>query len=119
MRPKVFNVRIATQYLIIFIIFSFFSGVFLYVMWNMTLAEQDALIIMEISVNNPTKFERTKEIREKIARLKRKEIKITLYAYYEKGRKAKFSTSNELIKSVDKYVLLSKEDFTFSQLTKK
>ena len=50
--------------------------------------------------------------------LKRKGIKTILYVYYEKGRKAKFSTSNELIKSVDKYVLLSKENFTSSQLDK-
>ncbi|MBI2507421.1 NYN domain-containing protein [Candidatus Woesearchaeota archaeon] len=51
--------------------------------------------------------------------LRRKGIKTVLYAYYEKGRKAKFSTSNELIKSVDKYVLLSKEEFTSSNLDKK
>ncbi|MBI2105811.1 NYN domain-containing protein [Candidatus Woesearchaeota archaeon] len=50
--------------------------------------------------------------------LKRKGIKTTLYTYYERGRKAKFSTSNELIKSVDKYVLLLKENFTSFQLTK-
>ncbi|MBU2639358.1 MAG: NYN domain-containing protein [Nanoarchaeota archaeon] len=48
--------------------------------------------------------------------LKKKGIKTTLYTYYERGRKAKFSTSNELIKSVDKYVLLTKEDFTLCQL---
>jgi len=44
--------------------------------------------------------------------LRKKNIKTILYTYYEKGRKAEFSTSNELIKVVNKYVLLTKEDFT-------
>ena len=43
--------------------------------------------------------------------LGKKGIKTILYTYYEKKRRSKFSTSNELIKSVHKYVLLSKEDF--------
>lgn len=43
--------------------------------------------------------------------LKKLNIKIILYIYYEKGRKSIFSTSNELIKAVSKYVLLRKEDF--------
>jgi len=47
-----------------------------------------------------------------IENLKKRNIKIILYTYYEKGRKSTFSTSNELIKSVHKYVLLNKEDFT-------
>lgn len=51
--------------------------------------------------------------------LKRREIKTILYTYYEKGRKAIFSTSNELIKSVNKYVLLAKEDFDNCPLKKK
>lgn len=38
-------------------------------------------------------------------------IKTVLYTYYEKRRKSKFSTSNDLIKSVHKYILLTKEDF--------
>jgi|TARA_Y100000310_G_C20548708_1_gene746930 uncharacterized LabA/DUF88 family protein len=53
-----------------------------------------------------------------IDNLKKRNIKIILYTYYEKGRKAKFSTSNELIKSVDKYVLLSKKDFENAPLEK-
>tara|TARA_Y100000310_G_scaffold99186_1_gene96960 strand:- start:1712 stop:2308 length:597 start_codon:yes stop_codon:yes gene_type:complete len=47
-----------------------------------------------------------------IDNLNRRGVKTILYTYYEKGRKATFSTSNELIKSVHKYVLLKKEDFT-------
>src|SRR3989344_9008172 len=43
-------------------------------------------------------------------------IKTILYTYYERGRKAIFSTSNELIKAVHKYVLLTKSDFINSQL---
>ncbi len=45
-------------------------------------------------------------------------VKTILYTYYEKGRKANFSTSNELIKSVHKYVLLKNEDFTKSLINK-
>ena len=51
--------------------------------------------------------------------LKNKNIKTILYTYYEKGRKAEFSTSNQLIKSVDKYVLLTKEDFISCFLNRK
>lgn len=46
-----------------------------------------------------------------IKTLNKLNIKTILYTYYEKGRTAKFSTSNELIKSVHKYILLSKKDF--------
>ena len=51
-----------------------------------------------------------------IERLRKLNIKIILYTYYEKGRKAKFSTSNELIKLVHKYVLLTKDDFENAKL---
>ena len=47
-----------------------------------------------------------------INKLKEKGISTILHTYYEKGRKAIFSTSNELIKSVHKYILLTKENFT-------
>ncbi len=50
--------------------------------------------------------------------LKKRGVKTILYTYYEKGRKATFSTSNELIKSVHKYVLLEKEDFTICPIKK-
>ncbi len=45
-------------------------------------------------------------------------IKTILYTYYEKRRTAKFSTSNNLIKSVHKYVLLTKKDFEDAKLIK-
>ena len=38
-------------------------------------------------------------------------IKVILYTYFDKNRKSLFSTSNELIKSVYKYVMLEKENF--------
>lgn len=44
--------------------------------------------------------------------LRKRGIKIILYTYYERGRKANFSTSNELIKSCSKYIKLTEEDFT-------
>lgn len=46
------------------------------------------------------------------------DIKTILYAYYEKKRNSIFSTSNELIKSVYKYVLLKKEDFDKAKVEK-
>ncbi len=38
-------------------------------------------------------------------------LEVVLYTYFERNRKSKFSTSNELIKSVYKYVKLTKENF--------
>lgn len=46
-----------------------------------------------------------------IDNLKKRGIKTVLYTYYEKGRNSTFSTSNELIQAVRRYVLLKKEDF--------
>ena len=46
-------------------------------------------------------------------------IKTILYMYYEKKRDTNFSRSNYLIKSVHKYVLLSKRDFDSAPLIKK
>lgn len=45
-------------------------------------------------------------------------IKVVLYTYYEKKRNTNFSRSNDLIKSVHKYVLLNKSDFETSPITK-
>lgn len=45
-------------------------------------------------------------------------IKVILYTYYEKKRDTNFSRSNDLIKSVHKYVLLTKQDFENSPLIK-
>jgi len=53
-----------------------------------------------------------------VKQLGRLGIKTILYTYYQKGRTAKFSTSNNLIKSVYKYVLLTKEDFDIVKLIK-
>ena len=53
-----------------------------------------------------------------INNLEKRGIKTILYTYYERGRKATFSTSNELIKSVHKYILLTKEDFTSCPIKK-
>ncbi len=46
-----------------------------------------------------------------ISNIQKKNIKTILYTYYEKSRKSIFSTSNDLIKSVHKYTLLTKQDF--------
>ncbi len=47
-----------------------------------------------------------------VKELEQEGIRIILYTYYEKIRNTPFSVSNHLIKSVYKYVLLSKNDFT-------
>jgi len=53
-----------------------------------------------------------------IESLEKKGVKTILYTYYEKVRDTPFSVSNHLIKSVYKYVLLTKEDFDNSKLNK-
>jgi len=53
-----------------------------------------------------------------IESLREEGIKTILYTYYEKKRNTNFSRSNHLIKSVHKYVLLSKEDFDKAPLNK-
>lgn len=47
-----------------------------------------------------------------IKKLEENNIKTILYTFYRKKRNVMFSRSNHLIKSVHKYVLLSKQDFT-------
>lgn len=51
-----------------------------------------------------------------INNLKNNNIKTILYTYYDKSRNSIFSTSNDLIKSVHKYILLNKQDFENSPL---
>ncbi len=46
-----------------------------------------------------------------IKRLEKLGIKVILYTYFERNRKSKFSTSNKLLGSVEKYVKLKREDF--------
>lgn len=86
----------------------------------------DALMIMDI-ISIPLEHPNIKKIIliacdsdfvPVVERLKKFNIKIILYTYYDKNRKSKFSTSNELIKAVHKYVLLNKEDFENASLKK-
>ncbi len=53
-----------------------------------------------------------------IKNLEENEVKTILYTYYERKRNAPFSRSNYLIKSVHKYVLLTKQDFDNAELIK-
>jgi uncharacterized LabA/DUF88 family protein len=50
-----------------------------------------------------------------IERLKSRKIEVILYTYFDRKRHSKFSTSNKLLKSVDRYVQLSEKDFTNSK----
>jgi uncharacterized LabA/DUF88 family protein len=43
--------------------------------------------------------------------LEKKGVRVVLYTYFDKKRDTNFSRSNDLIKSVHKYVKLTKEDF--------
>ena len=52
-----------------------------------------------------------------VKRLGENEVRTILYTYYQKSRDEKFSTSNQLIKSVWKYIILTKKDFEESPLT--
>lgn len=54
-----------------------------------------------------------------IKNLEEQGIKTILYTYYEKKRNTNFSRSNHLIKSVHKYVLLSRNDFDNAPLQNK
>ena len=78
----------------------------------------DILLAMDL-MNIPLKYHSVKNIIlissdsdfvPIIQNLKEHCIKTILYTYYEKIRNSPFSRSNYLIKSVHKYVLLSKED---------
>ncbi|HIG94919.1 MAG: hypothetical protein QT05_C0051G0002 [archaeon GW2011_AR13] len=53
-----------------------------------------------------------------IKNLEKKGVKTILYTYYEKKRNTNFSRSNDLIKSVYKYVLINKDDFKNCPLVK-
>ncbi len=82
----------------------------------------DVLLTMDLT-NVPVKYSNIKKIIlvatdsdfvPVIKNLEEQGIKTILYTYYEKKRNTNFSRSNEIIKSVYKYVLLSKEDFNKS-----
>ena len=46
-----------------------------------------------------------------VRHLKKLGIGVFLYTYFERDRKSKFSTSNELLKNVTRYFRLTREDF--------
>lgn len=53
-----------------------------------------------------------------VKKLRQLKIEVLLYTYYSKNRKSSFSRSNELLKSVSRYIQLTKEDFINSPLIK-
>lgn len=54
-----------------------------------------------------------------VEKLKTFGISIILFTYFSKNRKSSFSRSNELLKSVSRYVRISKEDFDNAALEKR
>jgi len=86
----------------------------------------DVLLAMDLT-NVPIKYPQIKNIIlissdsdfvPVIENLEENGIKTILYTYYEKIRDTPFSRSNHLIKSVHKYVLLTKDDLVNSPLKK-
>ncbi len=51
-----------------------------------------------------------------VQKLKDLNIEILLYTYYSKKRESSFSRSNELLKTVSRYIQITKEDFDNSPL---
>jgi len=52
-----------------------------------------------------------------IQRLRKRGIQVILYTYFDRVRNSNFSRSNELIKSVNKYLKLKKSDFEDCKLS--
>ncbi len=86
----------------------------------------DVLLAMDLT-NIPIKFPNVNKIIlissdsdfvPVIKNLEERGVKTILYTYYGKKRDAPFSRSNDLIKSVYKYVLLTQQDFLNTQLKK-
>jgi len=79
----------------------------------------DTFLTMDL-MNVPIKFQKIKKVIliasdsdfvPVINELKSLGIEVILYTYFDKKRNSEFSTSNELLKSVTRYKLLSKKDF--------
>ncbi|MFT4249794.1 MAG: NYN domain-containing protein [Candidatus Woesearchaeota archaeon] len=80
----------------------------------------DTLLVMDL-MRTPLKYPEIQQILliacdsdfvPVITDLKQYGIQTILYTYFDKKRRSPFSTSNELIQSVHKYVQLSKNSFT-------
>lgn len=54
-----------------------------------------------------------------VEKMKQLGIEIVLYTHYSKNRKSSFSRSNELLKTVSKYMILTKKDFDSCPLDSK
>jgi len=87
----------------------------------------DTLMVMDL-FSVPLKFDDIKRVIlilcdsdfvPVLKKLKEIGIKTILYGYHEKNRKSKFSTSNELMKIVDKFIFLTKNDFLNCPLNQK
>lgn len=102
-KNKIYNVQTAGGYVIFFLVFALFSGIFMYIMWNIAIAEQNALIILEMNtdMNNPAKAERTKEWKSRMERLNRKEIKGIYLTAYSAGNIDKMSEIVNLINKTE------------------
>lgn len=87
----------------------------------------DALVIIDL-MSVPLEYKEVKKIIliandsdfvPVVEKLKQLGIEVILYTHYSKNRKSSFSRSNELLKTVSRYVQLTKEDFDEVPLNKK
>lgn len=99
LNKKIFTDKVAGAYIIVFAIIAILSGVILYAFWNITLAEQDALIILDI--NPPTRRQVKVEIEKKIERLQRDTIKAIYLTAYSAGDNKKMTEIVNLINKTE------------------
>jgi len=97
---ELLNSRVANFYIVLFLILSFFAGIFLYTSWNLTLIEQDELVILEISTG-PINIERIRDYGDRMKLLNRKEIKGIYLTAYSAGNVKKMTEMVDLINSTE------------------
>jgi hypothetical protein len=109
---KVFDAKETFLYLVIFLVVSFFSGVFLYIGWNYTLAEQDAMIILELS-QVPPKKRMLKDYKKSQERMNRDNIKAVYLTAYSAGNHKKITEIIDLINKTElNAVVIDTKDYS-------
>lgn len=81
-KRRVFDSKMASSYIVVFLILSFFCGVFIYAAWNKTMAEQDAFILLEMNSMSPAhaRLARVKKLKSLLDRTSVKAVYLTAYS---------------------------------------
>lgn len=112
MSKIIFNPKVVSLPLIIFVGLAFVGGIFLYHAWIFTLAQQDAMIILEMSYT-PAKVERLQELKKKKARMAMQEIKGLYLTAYSAGNIKKVAQIVDLIKKTElNAIVIDTKDYT-------